>query len=50
VSQEPLLFSGTIRENIVYGLNKDEVTDSDLDEACRKANALCFVDDKNTFP
>lgn len=24
VSQEPVLFSGTIRENIMYGLNSDE--------------------------
>jgi ABC-type multidrug transport system fused ATPase/permease subunit len=34
VQQEPVLFSGSIRENIVYGLKK-EPTDDEIDEACR---------------
>ena len=50
VAQEPVLFSGTIRENIIYGLEKKEVTDSELEEACRKSNALSFIQDKSLFP
>ena len=49
VQQEPVLFSGTIRENIGYGLEKPP-TDAELDEACRQANALIFVQDKTQFP
>lgn len=49
VQQEPVLFSGTIRENITYGLEK-EATEADLDEACRQANALTFIKDKSIFP
>jgi len=45
VQQEPVLFSGTIRENIGYGL-ENVPTDAELDEACRQANALIFVKDK----
>ena len=49
VQQEPVLFSGTIRENIVYGLDK-EPTEQELDECCKKANAYDFISDKKTFP
>lgn len=49
VQQEPILFSGTIRENIVYGL-RHEATQMELDEACRHANVLDFVTDENIFP
>lgn len=49
VQQEPVLFSGTIRENIVYGLDF-EPTDAQIDEACQKANALAFVKDETIFP
>uniref|UniRef100_A0A8D0G9T4 Transporter 2, ATP binding cassette subfamily B member n=1 Tax=Sphenodon punctatus TaxID=8508 RepID=A0A8D0G9T4_SPHPU len=41
VGQEPVLFSGSIRENIAYGLDgcsKEEVT-----EAAREAHALGFI-------
>lgn len=34
VQQEPVLFSGSIRENIAYGL-KVAPTEAELDEACR---------------
>ena len=50
VSQEPVLFSGSIRDNICYGLEKEEMTTEHLEEACRKANALSFIQDKSIFP
>ena len=43
VPQESVLFEGTIRENIAYGL--DEVPDGRLRDALRDANAAEFVDD-----
>jgi len=50
VSQEPVLFSGTIRENICHGLEMEQVTDAMLDEACKKANAYSFIMDKSVTP
>ena len=49
VQQEPILFSGTIKENITYGLNF-EATEQDIELACKNANALTFIQDKKTFP
>jgi ABC-type multidrug transport system fused ATPase/permease subunit len=49
VSQEPVLFSGTIKENITYGL-KEELNEDNLDRACRQANAYNFIHDAETFP
>ncbi|KAL1138969.1 hypothetical protein AAG570_009030 [Ranatra chinensis] len=46
VSQEPVLFSGTIRENILYGANDAggcAVTEERLLEVMREANAYNFV-------
>ena len=42
VSQEPTLFSGTIRENIAYG-SSDKITESEIIEAARAANAQDFI-------
>ncbi|XP_028775288.1 ABC transporter B family member 15-like [Neltuma alba] len=42
VSQEPTLFSGTIRENIAYGAS-DKVGEAEIIEAARAANAHDFV-------
>ncbi|WP_341996405.1 ABC transporter ATP-binding protein/permease [Microbacterium sp. LWH7-1.2] len=42
VPQESVLFEGTIRENIAYGL--DDVSDERLHAALRDANAAEFVD------
>ncbi|KAJ3060195.1 hypothetical protein HK102_009624 [Quaeritorhiza haematococci] len=52
VSQEPVLFSGTVKENIAYGWHgKGEeggaVTDEEIVEAARKANAHDFI---SAFP
>ncbi|KAH6665304.1 P-loop containing nucleoside triphosphate hydrolase protein [Plectosphaerella plurivora] len=43
VQQEPSLFPGSIRENISHGAESDDVSDADLEEACRAANAWEFV-------
>lgn len=41
VPQESILFDGTVKENIAYGLK--DVTDAQLEQALRDANALGFV-------
>ncbi|CAJ0936179.1 unnamed protein product, partial [Mesorhabditis belari] len=43
VSQEPILFDSSIKENIVYGLPEGSVTDSEVVEAARKANIHKFI-------
>merc|ERR1719387_2659581 len=50
VAQDNMLFSTTIRENIIYGLpceRRESITDDEIEEVCRKANAWVFV---NEFP
>lgn len=42
VSQEPALFAGTIRENIIYGVAND-VNESEIIKAARAANAHDFI-------
>lgn len=54
MQQEPVLFSGTIRENIVYGwdckaLSEDQINQR-LEEATKMANAYEFIHDKDLFP
>lgn len=41
--QEPQLFSGTIRENIAYGLEAGSFSDEDVLSAARQANADGFI-------
>jgi len=41
VPQDVILFAGSIRDNIAYG--KPNATDSEIEEAARKANAFDFV-------
>jgi ATP-binding cassette, subfamily B, bacterial MsbA len=41
VSQETILFSGTIRENILYG--KSDATEEDIVQAAKAANAHGFI-------
>lgn len=41
VSQEPVLFSGTIKENIRMG--REDVTDEEMEAACKQANAHKFI-------
>lgn len=42
VPQEALMFNNTIRYNIAYG--KDDATDEEIIEACKKANLWTFID------
>ena len=44
VSQEPVLFARSIKENITYGLEK-EVNMEDIELAAKKANIHGFVSD-----
>jgi ABC-type multidrug transport system fused ATPase/permease subunit len=54
VSQEPVLFSGTIRDNVLYGLDVKDKTETEivemLDEATKMSNAYEFIHDKHLFP
>ncbi|KAG8754579.1 GTPase-activating protein [Serendipita sp. 396] len=45
VSQEPTLYAGTIRFNILLGATKptEEVTQEEIEAACRDANILDFI-------
>ena len=45
VSQEPTLYAGTVRFNIMLGAIKphNEVTQEDVEKACRDANILDFI-------
>nr|VZI23620.1 unnamed protein product [Spirometra erinaceieuropaei] len=44
VSQEPNLFDLSIRENIAYGLNKEEPSMEQIIEAARRANVHDFIE------
>ena len=46
VSQEPVLFATSIRENLCYGVGS-EVSMSDIERACEMANARSFIE---SFP
>jgi ATP-binding cassette subfamily B (MDR/TAP) protein 1 len=43
VSQEPTLYQGTIKENIILGTSRENVPDSDVEFACREANIYDFI-------
>eukprot|EP00463_Aulacantha_scolymantha_P000103 TRINITY_DN105_c0_g1_i3.p1 TRINITY_DN105_c0_g1~~TRINITY_DN105_c0_g1_i3.p1 ORF type:complete len:393 (+),score=52.50 TRINITY_DN105_c0_g1_i3:1535-2713(+) len=46
VAQDNILFSTTIRENIIYGVPKhqrDTMKDEEIEDACRRANAWEFI-------
>lgn len=43
VSQEPTLYQGTIKENILLGSGRESVPDSAIEFACREANIYDFI-------
>ncbi|OTA66793.1 ABC transporter [Hypoxylon sp. EC38] len=43
VSQEPTLYQGTIRENILLGTQKESIPESAIEFACREANIYDFI-------
>ena len=43
VAQEPVLYSGTIRENVLLAVEGVDVDDGVVEEACRKANIWEFI-------
>ncbi|XP_028963616.2 ABC transporter B family member 15-like [Malus domestica] len=43
VSQEPMLFAGTIKDNIAYGSSNDKVDEAEIVEAAKAANAHDFI-------
>lgn len=43
VAQEPSLFDGTLRENILLGVDEARVTDKQLHQACREAEIHEFI-------
>ena len=47
VSQEPVLFSYSISENIAYGDNSREVSMEEIEAAAKAANIHSFI---NTLP
>ena len=48
VSQEPILNSGTIEENITYGISSYKK--SDFEEILKLSNVNSFINDTNLFP
>lgn len=43
VSQEPTLYRGTIRDNLMLGMDNEEVSDKQVEAACRQANIWDFI-------
>ncbi|KAJ5641516.1 hypothetical protein N7490_005516 [Penicillium lividum] len=43
VSQEPTLYQGTIKDNIMMGVGRRHATDADVEQACRDANIYDFI-------
>ena len=43
VSQEPTLYQGTIRENVLLGADEDNVSDERIIQACKDANIYDFI-------
>ena len=50
VAQEPVLFAGSIKENICYGLDVEKVRQEDLETACKQAMCYNFITDGSLFP
>lgn len=43
VSQEPTLYQGTIYDNILLGVDRQDVRDEEIESVCREANIYDFI-------
>jgi ATP-binding cassette, subfamily B (MDR/TAP), member 1 len=43
VSQEPVLYSGTVKENILLGVKSEDIKDEKVTDACKRANIYEFI-------
>ncbi|KAI4190497.1 MAG: hypothetical protein L6R41_000732 [Letrouitia leprolyta] len=43
VSQEPTLYQGSIRENVLLGADRDDVSEEAIVQACKDANIFDFI-------
>lgn len=43
VSQEPTLYQGSIRENVLLGIDSDDVSEEAIIQACKDANIYDFI-------
>ena len=43
VSQEPTLYQGTIRENVLLGADRDDVPEKEIIKVCKDANIYDFI-------
>lgn len=43
VVQDPTLYDGSIRENLLFGLEGEVISDDAVESACRDANILEFI-------
>lgn len=43
VSQEPTLYQGTVKENILLGADRDNVPQEEIERACKDANIYDFI-------
>lgn len=43
VSQEPTLYQGSIRENVLLGADREDVPEEDIIQACKDANIYDFI-------
>jgi ATP-binding cassette, subfamily B (MDR/TAP), member 1 len=43
VSQEPVLYQGRIRDNVLFGSEREDITDEEIQRACAEANIWDFI-------
>jgi ATP-binding cassette, subfamily B (MDR/TAP), member 1 len=43
VSQEPILYQGSIRDNILFGSEREDIADEEIQRACGEANIREFI-------
>ena len=50
VTQEPILFADTVKENIKAGIPDGQASDEQVDKALKEANARDFIYNRTNFP